>query len=166
MDKFTDMLRKEQSLGYVYRLAKESSRMLAATIAGDTDTMSEILEMAHDTETPLLNYNNETELTAIVNLVYLAARDTYRMEREDKAGVGYVDFIFYPEVDKNADCIILELKVDHTPQQAIQQIKDRKYALKFQGKLGETQKYTGRILAVGIGCNKEEKKHCCIVEVL
>lgn len=63
MDKFTDMLQKEQSLGYVYRLAKESSRMLAATISGDTDTMSEILEMAHDTETPLLNYNNETELT-------------------------------------------------------------------------------------------------------
>ena len=42
----------------------------------------------------------ETELTAIVNLVYLSARDNYRIEREEKAGIGYVDFIFYPETDK------------------------------------------------------------------
>lgn len=33
----------------------------------------------------------------MVNLVYLAARDKYRVEREDKAGEGYVDFIFYLE---------------------------------------------------------------------
>jgi len=32
---------------------------------------------------------------------------------------GYVDFIFYPEMDKSADCIILELKVDATPDAAI-----------------------------------------------
>lgn len=166
MDKFTDMLQKEPSLGYIYRLAKESGRMLKATLAGDTDTMTEILERAHNTEIPLLSYNNETDLTAVVNLVYLAARDSYRVEREEKAGIGYVDFIFYPELDKSADGIILELKVDHTPDEAIQQIKDRKYVLKFQEKIGETPKYTGKILAVGIGYDKTEKKHRCKVEVL
>lgn len=166
MEKFADMLQKEPSLGYVYRLAKESKRMLRATIEGDTKTMAEILELAHDTEVPLLSYNNEVELTAVVNLIYLAARDTYRIEREDKAGRGYVDFIFYPEVNKNADCIILELKVDHTPEEAIQQIKDKKYALKFQRKIGEPAKYTGRILAVGISYDKAEKKHQCKIEDL
>lgn len=35
----------------------------------------------------------------------LAARDSYRIEREDKAGVGYVDFIFYPEIDHRADVL-------------------------------------------------------------
>ena len=98
--------------------------------------MEKILELVHDTEVPLLSYNHETELSAIVNLVYLAARDSYRVEREDKAGVGYVDFIFYP-YDLTADGIILELKVDHTPEEAIQQIKDRKYALKFVPRLAE-----------------------------
>ena len=166
LDKFSAMLRKEPSLGYVYRLAKASDRMLQATLAGDTDTMSEILELAHDTEVPLLSYNNETELTAVVNLVYISARDAYRIEREDKAGKGYVDFIFYPEVDKTADCIILELKVDHTPMEAIQQIKDKKYALKFFGKIGGTPGYTGRILAVGISYDKSTKRHSCQVEVL
>lgn len=163
MEKFDELLVKNESLGYVYRLAKESEKMLKATLAGDTLTMERILEFAHNTEVPLLSYNHETELSAIVNLVYLAARDSYRVEREDKAGKGYVDFIFYP-YDTTADCIILELKVDHTPDEAIAQIIDKKYALKFMPKLAGQKIYTGRILAVGIGYWKESKKHSCKVE--
>ena len=163
MEKFDELLVKNESLGYVYRLAKESEKMLKATLAGDTLTMERILEFAHNTEVPLLSYNHETELSAIVNLVYLAARDSYRVEREDKAGTGSVDFIFYP-YDTTADCIILELKVDHTPDEAIAQIIDKKYALKFMPKLAGQKIYTGRILAVGIGYWKESKKHSCKVE--
>lgn len=165
MEKFDELLVKNKSLGYVYRLAKESEKMLKATLAGDTLTMERILEFAHNTEVPLLSYNHETELSAIVNLVYLAARDSYRVEREDKAGTGYVDFIFYP-YDTTADCIILELKVDHTPDEAIAQIIDKKYALKFMPKLAGQKIYTGRILAVGIGYWKDSKEHSCKVEEL
>ena len=165
MDRFVEMMYKEPSLGYVHRLSQASRRMLAATKSGDTQTMLEILEYAHNTESPLLDYNHETELAAVVNLVYLAARDTYRVEREDKAGIGYVDFIFYP-YDRADDCIILELKVDETPEYAIQQIKQRKYALRFLGRLAKEPPYTGRILAVGIAYDKKSKKHDCRVEVL
>ena len=80
----------------------------------------------------------------IVNMVYLSARDSYRIEREDKAGIGYVDFIFYP-LYKNEDGIILELKVDNTAEAAIRQIKEKNHALKFKGKLGQDPTYTGRI---------------------
>ena len=166
MEKFDDMLLKEPSLGYVNRLAEISSQMLRATLGADTDKMSEILEFAHNTETPLLAYNHEAELTAIVNLVYLAARDSYRIEREDKAGTGYVDFIFYPETDSRADGIVLELKVGHTPEEALRQIRDRKYALKFEGKIGEKRQYAGRILGVGIAYDRDTKVHSCKVEVL
>lgn len=165
MDKFRELLMNKESMGYVYRLANESKRMLAATLSGDTETMSEILEFAHNTESPIFSYNSETELSAVVNLVYLAARDRYRMEREDRAGKGYVDFIFYPE-RRGADALILELKVGGTPEKAIAQIKDKDYALRFQGKLGEKQRYTGRILIVGISYSKKTKKHSCKVEVL
>lgn len=107
------------------------------------------------------------ELASIIKLVYLQARDTYRIEREDKAGLGYVDFIFYP-FKKNDDCIIIELKVNHTADEAIQQIKDRQYALRFEGKFWENPKYTGRILAVGIAYNKDDqnRRHECKVEIL
>ncbi len=165
MDKFDDVLRNEASLGYIYRLARQSDKMLRATLARDTETMAEILEFAHNTEAPLLYYHHETELSAIINLVYLSARDRYRVEREDKAGVGYVDFIFYP-YNRNEDGIILELKVDHTPEEAIRQIKQKQYMLRFAGRLGERQALAGRVLAVGIGYSKKEKKHGCVVEVL
>ena len=165
MGSYAAMMKKEKSLGYVYRLANISSQMLQATLEGDTETMASIIQYAHNTEVPILSYNNETELSAIVNLVYLAARDQYKVEREDKAGKGYVDFIFYP-VRYDQDCIILELKVDHTPEEAIEQIKEREYALRFKGKTAEKSQYTGRILAVGISYDKETKEHACKVEEL
>lgn len=165
MDQFDELLLSNESLGYVYNLAKESEKMLKATLAGDTKTMSNILKLAHDAESPIFSYNSQIELSAVVNLVYLAAQDKYRIEREDKAGEGYVDFIFYPE-RKGADALILELKVDGTPEDAIHQIKDKKYALRFHGKMGEMPKYTGKILAVGISYDRKTKAHFCKVETL
>lgn len=117
MEQFRRLLLTKDSLGYVYRLARESEKMMAATLEGDT------------------------------------------------AGKGYVDFIFYPE-RKDAAAIILELKVDGTPEEAVRQIKDREYDLRFRGKLGAKQKYKGSILAVGINYDRETKEHSCIVEEL
>ncbi len=167
MGKYVQMVEKETALGNVYRLVALSEKMLMATKHGETKIMEEILQFAHDTESPLRYYNDEEELASIVNLVYLKARDYYRIERENKAGVGYVDFIFYP-YDKADDAIILELKVDHTADEAIRQIEDRKYQLRFEGKLGETKEYTGRVLAVGIAYSKSDtsKKHECRIKVL
>lgn len=164
MDQFADMIKKENSLGYIYRLARESERMLQATLAGDTETMEKILEMTHDMETPILSYNHETELSAVVNLVYLAARDYYRVEREEKAGKGFVDFIFYPELPPASTGIILELKADHSPQEAIAQIKQKNYILRFTGKTMQEWRKPHRILLVGIGYDKKTKKHRCEVE--
>ena len=123
--------------------------MLQATLHGDTDTMEEILECVHDTEVPIYSYNSEVELSAIVNLVYLSARDEYRVEREDKAGKGFVDFIFYPK-KKDMPGIILELKIDHTPEEALEQIKQKNYKLRFQGKIAEETGVSKEILGVGI----------------
>ena len=100
------------------RLANISDQMLKATLSGDTDRMAEILQLAHNTETPILSYNNETELAAVVNLVYLSARDRYRVEREDKA--------------------------DHSPEEAIRQIREKQYALRFRGQPRDCLLYTSR----------------------
>ena len=167
LDKFSDMVQKEQSLGNVYRMTRESGRMLRATKAGDTKTMEEILEFVHHTESPLQVYSNEAELASIIRWVYLQAIDYYRIEREDKAGLGYVDYIFYP-YRRDDDAIIIELKVNHPAKEAVRQIKDRRYALRFEGKISGKPEYTGRILAVGIAYDKNDpqKRHECKVEVL
>lgn len=159
MIKFEDVL-ANKNMGYISKLVLESERMLKATLNGDTEEMERILSFAHDTEIPILNYNDEGDLAALVNLIYLSARNEYRIEREDRSGKGFADFLFYPN-SLLRDCIILELKVDHSPDAAINQIIEKKYELKFKGRLGEERKYAGRILAVGMAYDRRSKEHHC-----
>lgn len=161
MDKFDELLMEKEEMGYVHQLVRKSRAMLRATLVGDTDTMAEIMEFAHDTESPILQYNSEVELAAIVNLVYLEAREQYHVVREEKAGKGFADFIFYP-YKPSKDCILLELKVNATPKEAILQIREKQYALNIT----RDPRYTGRILLVGIGYNSKSKTHACKVEEL
>ena len=48
------MVRQKPAFGYIYQLATESQRMLDVTKAEDTETMAEILEITHNTESPLV----------------------------------------------------------------------------------------------------------------
>ncbi len=59
---------------------------------------------------------------------------------------------------EGADALILELKIDSRSEEAIQQIKDKNYALRSVGKIGERPKYTGRILAVGMSAMTERRR--------
>ena len=108
-------------------------------------------------------YNNESDLSAIVNLVYLSARDRYEVQREDKSGKGFVDFIFYPK-RKDELGIILELKVDDSADNAIKQIRDKHYIQKFRGKVAEKAEVK-EVVLVGINYDKGSKKHTCRVEI-
>lgn len=165
LDEFGRTIQEEERYSYVLELEKESERVLQATLEGNTQVVEEVLEFVHQSESPLKQYNNEAELSGSIKLAYIAARNKYDMSREDQAGIGYVDYIFYP-YDKTRDGIIIELKVNDSPENAISQIKNKKYALKFKGKLGEKPKTTGRIIAVGIGYQKKNKLHRCKIEVL
>lgn len=162
MLKYEEVLQKKE-MGYISTLAKRSEEMLQATLDGDTETMERIFSVAHDTEVPILNYNNEADLGALVNLVYLSARDRYRIEREDRAGKGYADFIFYPYNSDDVG-IILELKIDAMPEDAIQQIENKNYALR----LTETRhkNSTNGVLAVGIAYSRKTKVHLCAIKKL
>ncbi len=164
MQKFDEALQENNGLGYINQLAIKSSEILDAVLNEEEERVAALLEFVHDTETPLFSYNRENELTAVVNLAFLAARDSYFVTREDKSGKGFTDFVFTPK-NPSDDCIILELKVDSTPQEAITQIQQKNYSQRFSGKIGEVPFYTGRILLVGISYNRKEKKHFCkIVE--
>lgn len=167
MDKFAAMVCQKPMFGYMYRLAAESQKMLEATKKGDVKTMVAILEHAHNTESPLIRYSDEAELSKIITFVYLQAREFYDIRLEKRSGTGYVDYIFYP-YNRKDDGIIIELKVDDTADNAIQQIKDRQYSKNFDGRLGEEYKCIGRILAVGIAYSRkdENKRHTCKVEIL
>lgn len=157
----------KKDMDYVARLAPRSEDMLDATFRGDTATMAEIIEAAHDQEVPLLRYANEADLAALVNLVYLAARDRYAVRREEPAGKGVADVAFIPRNPAEARwrTFIVELKVGGTTAGAVAQIHERDYAALFaDGLLGERGPV--RPLAVGIAWDPKTKTHDCLVEEL
>ena len=100
---------KDESFGEVVRIVKNSSNMLKATLNKDTKKMEKIINDIHNSEIPILQYNDENSLSCVVTLAYLSARNEYKIEREEKSGKGYADFMFHPR-KKNGTAIILELK--------------------------------------------------------
>lgn len=153
MEKYQRVLSRN-SMGEIKEIVDRSKEMLEATLSGDEETVAAILEDVHDREIPFLNYNDENSLSCVITLCYLYARKDYRIEREEKSGKGYCDYLFYPKKQKPA--IILELKVEGSAQSAITQIKERNYMQKVE-KCRE-------IILVGICYNKTEKRHWCAIE--
>ena len=147
---------KDKSFGYVSEIIKDSRKMLKATVNGDTKTVEDILHNIHNSEIPILQYNDENSLSCVLTLAYLSARDSYRVEREEKTGKGYADFTFYPR-RKNDTAFIVELKKDEVPEVAINQIKEKEYAQKM---IKEYEK----ILAVAICYDSKTKEHQCKIE--
>ena len=120
MEKYQNVLTRD-SMGELKEIVACSKMMLEATLAMDSKRVAQYLEMVHDREIPFLKYHDENALSCVITLCYLYARKDYRIEREEKSGKGYCDYLFYPKKRKNA-AIILELKVDHTAEYAIAQI--------------------------------------------
>lgn len=153
--KFSDAL-EDKSMGEISRLVMQSNEMLKATIKKDTETMERIIQECHDINTPTIKYGDENSLACVINLVYLNAKTKYKVVREMPAGIGFADFIFYPN-DKSKPSFIIELKKDSTPEEALKQIKEKRYALALKD-------YTGQKLAVGISYDSKLKKHKVKIE--
>lgn len=166
MLKFQEVLAKEE-MGYVARLARRSKEMLEATLRGDTGTMVEVIQAAHDQEVPLLRYAYEADLAALVNLVYLSARDRYWVRREEPAGRGVADVAFIPKDphDRRYPPFVVELKCDGSVEEALSQICERGYTRLFADDLvGE--KPSQPPLAVAIVWDSKNKVHAAAVEEL
>ncbi len=156
MLEFEDALEDEE-FGYVAELVRNSAGVLQATWEKKGDAVAFCLHNIHNSELPILKYNDENSLACVVTLAYLSARDKYRVEREEKSGKGYADFIFHPR-RKNLPGIVLELKADATPEDAIAQIRNKEYCEKLRKEKVE------RILAVGIAYDTGKKEHRCRIE--
>ena len=153
--KFEEAL-EDKSMGEISKLVLKSNEMLKATLRKDTKTMEELIQEAHDINIPIIKYNDENSLACVVTLAYLNARTKYKIVREMDAGAGRADFIFYPN-DKSKPAFILELKKNSTPEKALKQIKDKRYAMSLR-------EYTGKKFAVGISYDENFKNHKVKVE--
>lgn len=148
---------KDDEFGYVAQLVRNSDEVLNATLNRKEEAIVSYLQNIHNSEIPILKYNDENSLACVVTLAYLSARNKYRVEREEKSGKGFADFIFYPR-RKGMPGIIIELKADSTPEAAIEQIKEREYDQKLKAEGVE------KVLFVGINYDTTGKVHQCRIQ--
>ena len=133
--------------------------------------MAELIE-----EYPDITFRNKNDFIQVMKDVYRAtsrpyvillddigialysASEYYWTIRELPTGKGFSDIVFIPHkkhVDKPA--LIVELKWDKSATSAIDQIKQKNYPAALAG-------YKGKLLLVGINCDKLSKTHKCAIE--
>jgi hypothetical protein len=143
----------------VIQAVNNSERLLAATLAGDEEEVSERIDECHMQNTSILNYNDENALASCITLAYYTARKEYTIIRELPAGYGFADMVFVPKPGVSKPAMIVELKWNKKCETAIDQIKEKKYIKALDG-------YKGDVVLVGISYEKkgEDKKHNCVIE--
>jgi len=144
-------------------VAKAISRcddLLWATIDKESDKVAEIIELAHETYTSVLKYNDENPLSCTLTMAYFTAPAYYNVIRELPNGKGFADMVFIPRADSgNKPAFVVELKWDKTADGAIKQIKEKNYPNSLKG-------YGKEVILVGVNYDKKTKKHSCTIETV
>ena len=141
------------------QIIKASEELLIQTLALNGNAVAEALDLSHINVTSNRNYNNENALASAVYLAFIDALNYYTCTKEATAGKGFADVIYTPlHHDGKYPPIIVELKQNSTPSNALEQIKSKEYFHAFDY-------YSGKVLFVGINYDKDTKKHECKIEV-
>ena len=95
----------------------------------------------------------------MIKLAYYTYRDYYTKLEEVGGGTGFADLVFVPKRAARRSLLIVELKRDSAPEDAIAQIRERKYALPYEDMDVD-------ILLVGISYDSKDpaKTHRCVIE--
>ena len=140
----------------VVELIKDSKRLLEATWNRDEEAVAEGVGNAHREACSILEYNNEGSFQSALHLAYYYARSYYTIVNELPAGKGFADCAFIP-YKPDVPAIIIELKKDDSVENAIDQIKNRKYPEALE-------KYKDNLLLVAISYDSKTKEHFCRIE--
>ena len=136
---------------------QQSDRLLVHTLRGNAEAVDRCIDAVHDDQTSILAYNDENSLSCVISLAYYSARNEYIIHRELPTGYSYADLVFIPRKNVNKPALIVELKCGKSAEEAIDQIKERKYVEKVR-------QHTSDVLLVGINYDADSKKHTCIIE--
>jgi len=156
-EKFIKALNKDSEMEYYYDLIKISDEMLKCTLEKNTEKMCKILENGHLKKIKSGDKIDHYNLKHVIDFVYFKARETYNVDEEVKRGKDDLNFIFYPK-DKMKPLIIIELKLNSTVKNALEQIYDKEnyFGLKEKG-------YKGTYLFIGFNLNTKQKLYSCVI---
>ena len=141
----------------VMQAIRQSELLLRSTLDRNEEKVAALIEQAHQDNASVLKYHDENSLSCVVSLAYYSARKYYIIHRETPAGKGFADLIFEPRKNTDMPAFIVELKWDHSAEEALSQIKAKDYS-------DALNDYSGEILLVGVNYDKQTKKHSCRIE--
>ena len=148
---------KKSSWKDISKLYQACNDIINATIRCDADKVAGYIEIAHETYTSVLKYNDENALGCVITMAYFTAPEYYNVIREFPSGKGFADIVMIPRPDSgNKPPMIIELKYDKAADTAIKQIKEKRYSGNLRG--------YNDVLLVGVNYDKESKKHECTIE--
>ena len=92
------------------------------------DKVAGIIELAHETYTSIIKYNNENSLSCVLTMAYFTAPAYYNIVREFPAGKGFADLVFIPRANAGKrPAMVIELKCNQSADSAIRQIRECRY---------------------------------------
>lgn len=150
---------KEGRRSELAKAVKMSDKLLDATLRCDEDTVAEMIQSMHMSETSLQNYNDEQALRYVVLTSYLSCIDHYLRFEELASGRGYSDILFLPRKSSSKPALLVELKWNKSADRAISQIMEKQYT-EFMRKFD----YDGELLLIGLNYNAKNGKHTCRIE--
>ena len=143
----------------VVKALQQSEQLLEDTLTCNADAVARGVEAAHSENTSILSYNDENSMACVLSIAYYFAHGDYIFHREYASGKGYADLVLIPRKNVDSPAVVIELKYGHSAEEAMAQIKERRYWEKVSD-------YSGDVLLVGICYDKEAKTHDCIIEPL
>ncbi len=142
---------------HVAKALEESKKLLHDTLEGNEEAVAAGIELAHDSNTSILSYNDENSLACVLSIAYYHAMNDYIIHRELASGKGFADLVFIPRRNVDKPAMVIELKYNKDADAAIDQIKRKEYKSKVL-------EYIDNLLLVGINYDKDTKTHTCIIE--
>ncbi len=143
--------------GEVTKALLNSASTLEAIWEGKASQVAKSIEQAHF-ETSHIQYNDENALSYTISLALYTARNYYTIVRELPAGKGFADMVYIPgRRSQDKPALVVELKWNKNAKGAINQIKEKEYCKCLE-------RYSGKILMVGVNYDKKTRKHTCRIE--
>lgn len=116
-----------------------------------------VVQAAHEDACSILRYNDENSLACSLSLALYAIRKSHTVVRELPAGKGFADLVFVPRPSSPLPAVIVELKRDASPHDALAQIHERDYVHGLAGLACDA-------VLVGISYDSKTKVHSCKIE--
>ncbi len=140
----------------LYNPIFNSKKLYEETLKGNLDFINQTFDQNHKELAGPFNKNKEDILGVITLISYYSVKQFYDIHKEVNTTLGRADIVFIPK-DNNHMPMIIELKVDSNPENAIKQIKDKEYV----NTLGS---YKGNVLLLGISYDSKTLKHNSKIE--